>query len=200
MDDLGIIIGGFLLTVAGFFGMKKAAVPQQTASAVASGAVLGGAAGAAAKTVLPQTRTLTAEELAPVIADFNRRYFGGWFKVADVLAIIYVESSFRPWVYRDEPHINDRSIGLMQLLKSTAADRGYIGTESGLYDPETNIRLGMAHLKWGYDYLAKRLGRAPVEREWITAYNAGVGNVLKGYTNDYYNKFANARKSYIGRF
>lgn len=107
--------------------------------------------------------------------------FGGWFAVLDVLAVIDIESSFNPGAYRAEPQLGDASYGLMQILSSTAADRGYSGPVDGLFDPETNIRLGMRQLKWSWDYLARKRGVPPSPAEWIGSYNAGVGNALKGF-------------------
>lgn len=110
-----------------------------------------------------------------------------------VLAIIEVESSFNPRAYRAEPQINDASRGLMQLLLSTARDRGYPGDEEGLFDPETNIRLGVMQLAWINGYLASRLGRPPQLREVLTGYNMGVGAAMRGKVAlSYSNKVNNA--------
>lgn len=124
---------------------------------------------------------LTPEQARALVTEINARDFGGWFSVPDVLAVIDIESAFDPWAYREEAHLGDASIGLMQILTSTARDRGYTGDPKGLFDPVTNIRLGMAQLKWSHDYLAARLGSVP-EALWIGSYNAGVGNAMKGYT------------------
>lgn len=117
-----------------------------------------------------------------LVTAINDAEFGGWFAVADVLAVIEIESSFNPRAYRAEPQINDASYGLMQVLATTAADRGYRGPVEGLFDPETNIRLGMRQLKWSWDYLNRKRGVPPSVAEWIGSYNAGVGNALKGFT------------------
>jgi soluble lytic murein transglycosylase-like protein len=57
-------------------------------------------------------------------------------------AIAGAESDWNPRAYRAEPHINDASRGLMQLLLKTARSLGYTGEPDGLYDPATNIDLG----------------------------------------------------------
>lgn len=123
---------------------------------------------------------IAPEEARAIIDRLNQTEFSGWFKSAEVLAVIEIESSFRPRAYRAEPQIEDASLGLMQVLGRVAADRGYAGPPDGLFNPETNIRVGMRHLKWTWDYLRRRLGRNPSEDEWIGGYNAGVGNVLRG--------------------
>jgi len=61
-------------------------------------------------------------------------------------SVIAIESGGNPKAYRDEPHINDGSIGLMQILFGTAKSVGYSGTNVGLYDPETNIKYGTKYL------------------------------------------------------
>lgn len=112
-----------------------------------------------------------------IVAQINRAEYAGWFDVADVLAVIEIESSFRPQVIGDD----GKSFGLMQLTEGAARDRGYAGPLSGLlFNPELNIRIGMAHLKWSHDFLASRLSDKLTVAHWIGAYNAGVGNVLRG--------------------
>lgn len=122
---------------------------------------------------------ITVAEAREIVARVNEWVYFGWFKPAEVLAIIEIESSFRPWAVRQEPQIGDASLGLMQLLSTTAADRGFRGNPESLLEPEINIRFGMAHLKWSWDYIAGQLGRDPTEDEWIGSYNAGVGNVVR---------------------
>ncbi len=117
--------------------------------------------------------------IAAAVRFINDTEFGGWFDPALVMGVIATESSYRVMAYRAEPQINDASYGLMQVLYSTAKDRGYIGAPEGLFDPLTNIRIGMAHLKWSYDFLAARMGSV-TESAWLSSYNAGVGYAVKG--------------------
>ena len=65
-------------------------------------------------------------------------------------SVIAIESGGNPKAYRDEPHINDGSIGLMQIIFGTAKSVGYSGTNVGLYDPETNIKYGTKYLSKCY--------------------------------------------------
>ena len=128
-----------------------------------------------------------------IINAVNADTYAGWFEPRDVLAVIAVESRFNPNAYNPEGDGRDPSRGLMQIRASTARDRGVADPET-LFDPETNIRTGMAHLKWSWDFLSTRLGRDPTEAEWIGSYNAGVGNILNGYQNvRYVSAFQSAR-------
>lgn len=146
------------------------------------------------KQVASASTSIAPEKLLPIINRVNAEEFNGWFDPLDVLAIISIESSFRPGAFRYESHLDDASIGLMQVLSSTARDRGYDGPVNGLFDPEVSIVMGMRHLKWGHDFLAQRMGGGVPKDTWIGAYNAGVGNALKGYTPlQYVGKFKATR-------
>lgn len=87
-----------------------------------------------------------------------------------VYGVIAQESAFNFRAYRAEPHINDASRGLMQILYGTARDVGYTGQPDGLYDPAINVRLGVK-------FLADRI-RAKAGDVWagVSAYNNGNGN------------------------
>ena len=136
-------------------------------------------------------------QVRDLVRQVNHASFAGWFNEADVLAIVEIESGFRPNAARWEAHKGEASMGLMQILLSSARDRGYRGCVAGLLDPETNIRFGMAHLKWGHDYLLSRRGREPEMGEWIGAYNAGVGNVMRGnLPMRYVSRWVRARDGY----
>lgn len=66
------------------------------------------------------------------------------------------------------------AIGLMQLMPGTAADYG-ISSPAVLFDPETNVHIGLRHLE---RLLAKfgQIGPA------VVAYNAGEGTLTNGET------------------
>ena len=90
-----------------------------------------------------------------------------------VLALIRQESVFDPKALSPAS-----AYGLMQLLSSTAATTAArLGLPSpgapGLYDPETNLTLGIHHLK----ELLQRYGDNPVKA--IAAYNAGQAAVAR---------------------
>ena len=88
-----------------------------------------------------------------------------------IYAIIKAESNFKPNVKS-----KSNAIGLMQLLEDTAIEMSNTVskqeiTEDGLYDPETNIKLGISY----YSYFLKHYKGNNILA--LTAYNAGMGNV-----------------------
>lgn len=89
-----------------------------------------------------------------------------------VYAIIKAESNFKPDIKS-----SSNAMGLMQLLdetaKETAEKIGIDYTEGCLYDPETNIRLGIKY----YSELLKEYDNNYMLA--LTAYNAGTGNLQK---------------------
>lgn len=144
-------------------------------------------------------KSLTAPELLAIVNVVNAEQFGGWFNPLDVVALIQVESGGNPDAVRPEPRISDASIGLTQILLSTARDRGFSQGPAGLYAPEVNIFYGMRQLKWLHEHLSTRLGRAPEDYEWIGAYNKGAGAILKGnYAVAYVTKWRRARSNLDG--
>ena len=81
-----------------------------------------------------------------------------------VLAVIAAESNFNP---RAMSHKNAK--GLMQLIPETAARFGV----RNIWDPEQNLRGGMAYLRWLLGYFKDDLRLA------LAAYNAGEQTVDK---------------------
>lgn len=128
--------------------------------------------------------TGTAAILA-LVRQINDQEFGGFFDPALVMGIIETESSYNPSAYRFEAHLGEASWGLMQILESSARDRGMVGPPDQLLDPATGILFGMRQLKWSYDYLAQR-GGPPSRLQLLSAYNAGVGYVARGGTRAAY--------------
>lgn len=90
-----------------------------------------------------------------------------------IKAIIAQESRFNPRAERVEAAISDKSVGLMQILYSTAKGEGYsgpIGTAAaldGLYEPLTNITYGTSYLQSMLQYTGGNVAAA------ISAYNGG---------------------------
>ena len=90
----------------------------------------------------------------------------------EILSIIKAESDFKP-----DAVSNKEAYGLMQLTFKTAswcAENVGINkiTQSDLYVPETNIKLGVYY----YNYLKEHYNNTNTA---FAAYNAGMGNVDK---------------------
>jgi len=142
--------------------------------------------------------TFSPAEARKIVDELNATEFNNFFDPRLVMAIIQVESSFRPEATRFESHLNDHSIGLMQVLFSTARDRGLRGAPTDLFNPRLNILIGMKQLEWSYRFLRRRFGREPSFSEWVGSYNAGVGNVaVKGFIpTGYVNKVTRAMREF----
>jgi soluble lytic murein transglycosylase-like protein len=140
---------------------------------------------------------ITVETARLAITFYDDFYFAKRFaaKHADILAIIEIESGFDADAYRDEPRLHDASYGLMQLLYSTAKDRGFTGPTKGLFHPDINIRYGMAQIEWISDYLLHH--NITSWEKVIVAYNEGVGNVVRNVPDpEYLARWKEARKRY----
>lgn len=87
-------------------------------------------------------------------------------------AIIKTESNFK-----EKSESKSGAIGLMQLMGSTAKEQaeklGMEYTKEMLYDPETNLKLGLNYFNVLLDYYNQNYILA------FAAYNAGLGNVQK---------------------
>lgn len=115
----------------------------------------------------------------------------------DILSFIQIESSFDPNARRDEPRLGESSYGLMQLLYSTARGMGLNGDASLLLAPSINIRIGIKYLEWITEYLTKHLGQTPSKKQWVEAYNEGIGNVVKNVPDpQYWDRWIDARKTF----
>eukprot|EP00835_Amoeboradix_gromovi_P007143 NODE_1099_length_1180_cov_0.029602.p1 type:complete len:195 gc:universal NODE_1099_length_1180_cov_0.029602:984-400(-) len=96
-----------------------------------------------------------------------------------LVAMAWIESSFRADAIRYEPHIDDGSTGLMQTLVGTA---DWLWREMGarafgepspqsLLDPAQSMYFGAAYVNWLRTY-----GGKARSEEWIVrAYNGGPG-------------------------
>lgn len=181
-------IGAILVALAAWLGYRASADAAATAAGVSP-----------APAAIPDRLTVGYTRL--LVERINAAEFGGWFRVGDVLAIIEIESGFRPRAFNHErAGTDDDSRGLMQVQLQTAWDRGFPrGVDpAALFDPETGIRYGMRQLRWTWDYLESRFQRPPTMEEWSGAYNAGVGNVYRnGFIQvAYVQKFREARGRY----
>ncbi|WP_142586175.1 lytic transglycosylase domain-containing protein, partial [Methylobacterium symbioticum] len=76
-----------------------------------------------------------------------------------------VPASFVHAVVKRESNYNPRAkggsaLGLMQIKHATAKSLGYTGDAAGLYDPEVNLRYGVAYLAGAYKTARGNLSQA----------------------------------------
>jgi soluble lytic murein transglycosylase-like protein len=117
----------------------------------------------------PEAVTAAATDQSPSIATANP-YAATIAKYANqngvpvelATAVVQIESNFNP-----KMRGSAGEIGLMQVKPATARTMGYTGSAKGLYDPDTNIRIGMKYLA-----MAQQLGGGPTCNT-ILKYNAG---------------------------
>lgn len=92
-----------------------------------------------------------------------------------IMAHMKRESDFRPMAVREEPQINDASIGLMQVLVKTA--RWIMNDESITREMLFNIPF---NIEVGTKYIARNLKRYNGDlKKAIAAYNAGSARYKK---------------------
>lgn len=103
---------------------------------------------------------------------------------AQIRAHIKAESNWDPSASRYEAHLNDSSLGLMQVLLKTAREQSGNKnlTATQLLDPKTNIDVGTKYIA----YQLKRYGGNV--KDAIAAYNAGSAKKTSSglYTNQAY--------------
>ncbi len=88
-----------------------------------------------------------------------------------IKAVIAQESAFKAEALREEPQINTRSRGLMQLLETTASGLGFRGIPIELHDPGKNIELGAKLLAQNFKTANGNWDVA------LSAYNAGFSSL-----------------------
>lgn len=150
---------------------------------------------------LPRDRQLSVAEITAA-AQYVLKTYGARVSVLQLVALAWVESSFRPWVQRYESHLGESSTGLTQVLPSTAMDlyqKGYKArgkpSVEALKNPITALYFGAAYLDW----LQK--GWAGRSEEWyFRAYNGGMGweRSTRGreMTADYWRKIQAAKERF----
>lgn len=97
-----------------------------------------------------------------------------------VYAIIKAESNFN-----ENAKSNSSAIGLMQIMETTARETAkkldLEVIEEELFDPETNIKIGLKY----YSILLEKYDNFKIA---LVAYNAGIGNVDKWIKDGVINK------------
>ena len=120
-----------------------------------------------------------------------------------VFAVMEVESYFNPTARSSAP-----AFGLMQLVPTSGARDAYrylynkdrVVSDSYLYDPENNVRLGTAYLnQLHYKYLNGVESDASRMLCAIAAYNGGASNVFKSfigaYSSDKYGSYSRYKRA-----
>jgi len=98
---------------------------------------------------------------------------------AILFAIIKVESNFNPTASNYEKKRKDYSLGLMQVLPSTAKMMRFNSSKKFILKPENNIKIGSAYLRY-------QLDRYGTYKAAVGAYNAG--SISKNFQNIKYIK------------
>lgn len=116
------------------------------------------------------------QQYLPLVTRYGQAYN---VPIALILAHMKQESNFNYLANRNEPAINDKSYGLMQVLLGTAKSIEPNVTAAKLYEPETNIRIAVKYIKSNLNRYKNDIKHS------IAAYNAGYvwQNAQGQYTN-----------------
>ena len=114
-----------------------------------------------------------------------------------IQAMIKIESNNNPLAARYEPHLGEASLGLMQVLPSTAkwlaSDMGYtyygrIIKDDQLLEPEIAVYFGAAFVDW----LKTWKGKTRSEQWIVESYNGGPNN-SNSQTQNHWRKYQEAK-------
>ncbi len=135
---------------------------------------------------LPKNTTLElALSYKKIIKKYSKKYK---ISIPLILAIIETESSFNPMARSEAP-----AFGLMQIIPTQAGEEAFkfiygykkIPTPAYLYNPENNIKIGVAYLHLlYYNYFKDVKDKTSKLYCTISAYNAGVANVAKSFSGE----------------
>ncbi len=136
------------------------------------------------------SRQLTVKEALELASYLEATEFGGWFasrgfSAADVVAMWQVESGLDPRAIGD----GGKAFGLGQVWAASANEVGFPDV-AALLVPEVGALASMRYLKLVYGWMvgssrsdkpyARDGLKSPTFEHLIWAYNAGIGNYLKG--------------------
>lgn len=105
--------------------------------------------------------------LRPYEADFQTVSSLTPIDINFLKAACFTESSGRKDVSRWEANVGEYSIGLMQILLSTARAEGFRGTQAELFEPKNNLFYGAKYLKFWLNKTGNDLSLT------ASAYNGG---------------------------
>lgn len=206
-SEILIPITGLIAAVGVWFARKRTQAGQGAMTQPPSSAAPIPSVQAPQPKPLPKNIPLTVVQVQD-LAQRTVSAFGFLCSARELVATAEIESSFRPWVYRNEKRANgtvwDTSYGLMQTLLGTAQDmysRGYRGagvpTKEMLSTPEVSMYFGAAYKDW---LMRTYKGKSP---EWyVRAYNGGPGWEKTaggtGNTAVYYSRYQKAMRNIYG--
>lgn len=136
--------------------------------------------------LVPAHIRVRAAEYLPLVNKYAAQYD---VPVPVVFAVMETESMFNPAARSAAP-----AFGLMQLVPTSGARDAYryvykkdkVVSDTYLYNPENNIRLGSAYLRrLNSDYLGGIESEESRMLATIAAYNTGAGNVFRTFSGKY---------------
>lgn len=136
--------------------------------------------------LVPEHIRIRASKYQPLVEKYAAQHN---MPVPVIFAVIETESMFNPTARSGAP-----AFGLMQLVPTSGARDAYkylynkdkVVTDTYLYNPENNIRLGSAYLlRINTGYLDGIKSDQSRMLATIAAYNTGSGNVLKAFAGRY---------------
>ncbi|AZV47255.1 hypothetical protein C3L23_08195 [Nautilia sp. PV-1] len=129
------------------------------------------------------SQNIRAKKYLPYVKEYGNKFH---ISRTLILAIIKTESDFNPYAVSYVP-----AFGLMQIVPTTAGVEGYeraygykhIPSKEFLFVPKNNIHVGSAYLSILFYRYLKNI-KNPLSREYcaISAYNSGIGNVLRVFS------------------
>jgi membrane-bound lytic murein transglycosylase C len=150
--------------------------------------------------LVPDHIRIRARKYQPLIDEYATK---NQLPVALVFAVIETESMFNPTARSGAP-----AFGLMQLVPTSGARDAYrylykkdkVVSDTYLYDPENNIRLGSAYLyRLNTHYFTGIDSDQSRMLATIAAYNTGAGNVFRSFSGKYnrarFGNYSNYKKA-----
>jgi len=157
--------------------------------------------------LVPDHIRIRARKYQPLVNQYSETHR---VPVQLVFAVIETESMFNPTARSAAP-----AFGLMQLVPTSGARDAYkylykkdrVVSDTYLYDPENNIRLGSAYLyRLNSEYLGGIKSDESRMLATIAAYNTGASNVFRAFIGKYnrarfgsYKNYKNAALREINR-
>lgn len=118
-----------------------------------------------------------------------------------IRAMVEIESGRDPRAIRDEPHIGDASVGLMQTLVGTAqwlyddiGDRRFRRPDfTSLLDPQTSMYFGARYVAW----LQGHPNYDGTEEWLVRGYNGGPAGPYRSATLEHWRRYQRAKARLI---